>query len=113
MELIDDMNACSLDVPQFYNCKTCNLQLKTVGILNRHLQYGHGINKGLPVCKQRDCKNRPKRNSKCGLHCDPPSNIKVLGLVDCKKIIRMPRIIKVCRRNKKIGNTINHLPIEA
>ena len=77
-------------------CKICNLQLRTEEILNRHIQYGHGVDKGLPVCKQKGCKNRPKLNHKCGLHCDSKTNIKVLNLVEAMYAnVRVRRIIKI------------------
>jgi hypothetical protein len=77
-------------------CKVCKLQLKTEDILNRHLQYGHDINKGLPVCKQKGCKNRPKIKQKCGLHCEQETNIKVLSFVETMYAnVRVRRIIKI------------------
>jgi hypothetical protein len=91
-------------------CVKCNLNLRSTAILYRHLQYNHDIYKGLPVCMFKGCKNRPNRNNRtmCGRHCTPETNIKLLSLTDCKKIIKQPKIMKIASVKKQPNIDIIH-----
>lgn len=92
-------------------CTKCNISLKTEYILDRHLQYWHYIDRGLPVCTFGNCKNRPNCNNKtkCGQHCIPEANVKVLTMVECKKIVKKPRVIKI-KKQKKTVDVSNLIP---